>query len=408
MKQRVQALLLIGMVLGGKLQAQEIIYRANGNRYSGKLISIDGEKLRISASQGNGKTTTYSVRREHILLVFKPNGAYRLIQDFDTDSLKAQAQIEEFDKAPAPALAYDLLLRANPATVLVGTIGYESPQPEGVVNFKTPPGKSASINKRELAAIFYRNGRHQLFQTAAEVTTAINRTRKDLLPWYRPVAKAPIPKTLVKAKAVNVPAKVAVQVKKKPATHALLIKKATVAPPPVAPPAVAVKPTLNDEELLEYRTSSLNRVEEFSVYLKFIVGENNSDEEKNQAIKAALGMFTPEATIEVSSINKPGTRTYKVADYLRNLKNLPYKKTSIEWNEIQYVSELKQSDDGKYYGTISAQQTFNATDENGSTAYSDVTEKNVRVILDSYTKIKDDKPEVKWNVLLGNIGISVK
>ncbi len=412
-------LVLLYWVGREKLLAQETIYLANGNRYPGKLVGTDGDRLRIAVQKG-GKTTVYPVRRENVLLVFKQNGNYRLIKDFDDDSLKAQAQIEEFDQAPAPALAYDLLLKTSPATVLPGTISYESDE---VVNFKSPKGEAATINKRELAAIFYRDGRHRLVQKTAEVTTAINSTRRELLEWSRPVVvaaapnppvvKKPVAKPPVKAKAVS-------QVKAKPKLPAAE-KKASLASVPAAPPpavapsaaaappaAPAKKPVLNESEYQEYRTSSLNRVEEFSLYLKIIVDETVAEDDKDKAIATAVGMFTPDATIEVSSNNRNGTRKYPVEVYLKRLKGLPYAKTNLEWNEIQYVSELKQADDGKYYGTISGQQTFTGYAENGEVLYSDVTEKNVKVILDSYTKTKDGKVDVKWNVLLGSIGISRK
>ena len=92
------------------------------------------------------------------------------------------------------------------------------------------------------------------------------------------------------------------------------------------------------------------------------------------------------------------------------MKLLPYSSSKVEWSEIQYISELKQANDGNYYGTITGQQTFMGYGGRGGqdVIYSDVTQKNVKVKLQSYQKVIDGQNQANWEVLLGNIGVANK
>ena len=114
-------------------------------------------------------------------------------------------------------------------------------------------------------------------------------------------------------------------------------------------------------------------------------------------------MFEPQATIAVSSAK--GVRKYPIKDYLNRLKLLPYSKINITWNEVKYISELKQEADGNYYGIISGQQVFDGYSSNGKLAYGKKKKKNIKVKLESYQKTVDGKDSVNWEVLLGNIGV---
>jgi hypothetical protein len=173
-------------------------------------------------------------------------------------------------------------------------------------------------------------------------------------------------------------------------------------PPPVRPD------TVFNFNMAEYKDKAIVRVGEFSNYLSIIINKDLSPSQRDEAIDEAVKLFLPDATVEVSSINRTKTNKYPVREYLTRLKLLPYGKIDIAWNEIQYVSQPKLEADGNYYGTIRGVQTFTGYGNGANrdqVQYSDVTPKNIRTKFESYIKVVDTVPIVGYNVLLGNIGV---
>jgi|GEM_PF-1093472 len=405
--------------------AQETVYLANGNRSPGKLTAAEGEKLTITVNR-NGKPANFSLRRENILLAFANDGRFLVVSLLDADPAKAQQEIDEFNKGNSSS-AYDVLVKIAPASVVAGSISYES---DALVNYKSTTGVAASISKRELAAIIYRDGRHRLVAPPNQAVSALISTRSEVFKLLtsppplsvrkaapvpaKPPAAKPIGKPNSSGKVSAVKTKTVLVAQPEPGPQPVAEKPAEVAkatPPtePAVSPAVSEKPTLSDAQYQEYRASALQRVDEFVAYLNVITDKDLDDDKKDKAIKEAIALFMPDATIDVASNKRPGVRKYKIEAYLKNLKMLPYAQTTIEWTEMQYVSELTQAADGDYYGMITGQQTFTGYAENGKDVlYTDVTEKSVKVKLESYRKSGNDGPSLKWAVLLGNIGLATK
>ncbi|PSL27451.1 hypothetical protein [Dyadobacter jiangsuensis] len=377
---------LIGIFFTTQVVGQESIYLANGNRSTGKLVGATHDKVKISVSRPD-KVIDYYLRRENVMLAFNEAGQHIVIADLSPDPAKATQQITDFNRAIARKKAYDIIIRANPAKAFPGLISYES---DDVINYQTQSGAAASINKREVAVVLYRNGQHKLLTKTAEIVPVLKRTHPEVqklamlkIPAQKgrpaPKGKVPVKKEL----AINVPA------------------------PPPAGVAKTTKPTLTEEEYKMYRTKSLQTVDEFVGYLNKIANEEAEEGDKETAIKEALKLFLPDAMIEVTSLKNPGVRRIKIKEYLTRLKMNVYGRVAIEWNEIQYVKELKKEADGSYYGVISGQQTFIGYSANGKDVlYTDVTEKDVNVKLESYKKTIEGKDEDGWKVLLGNIGVS--
>ncbi|WP_288427463.1 hypothetical protein [uncultured Spirosoma sp.] len=392
------ATLFLPCLLATHTYAQETIYLANGNRSIGKLTGAEGEKIKITVNR-NGKLSNYSLRRENVLLAFAEDGRYLIVSALDDNPVKAQQAIDAFNQETSPRLVHDLLIKVNPPTVIPGLISYESDE---VVNYKSPAGAAASINKHDLAAIFYRDGRHRLLVPSASVVTALNSTRADFIRLTSAPAQKPTKAPVAKVSVSKQPAARPVAAVAKPVVA--IVEASPKAVPPAKP--ADVKPTLSDAQYQQYRQSALNRVDEFVAYLNIITNKDLDDDKKDKAIKEATALFMPDATIDVTSSKRPGVRKYKIETYLTNLKLIPYASTSIEWTEIQYVSELTQAADGNYYGLITGQQTFTGYAENGQDVlYSDVTQKSIKVKLEAYRKSGDAGATVKWAVLLGNIGI---
>ena len=381
------------VALSGSVFGQEAVYLANGNRATGRLTGISDEKIKISVVR-NGQPKDYLMRRENVLMAVSASGRYMLISDLSPDPLVARQQIADFQKGLAKKPGYDVILKISPAKALPGLIGYES---DDIINFRQPNGSAASINRSEVAAVFYRDGRHALLLPAVQVTAALNSARAEMKRWQGAVAtvKAPV-----------LPAKKPVLPGKRPADSAV----AKAEPAPVRPTPAVAKPVLTDEQYKQYRNSALQKVDRFVEFLNVLANKEADAEEKEKAIDQAAELFLPGATIEVTSANKPGVRKYLVKDYLLRLKMIPYASSTIEWSEIGYIKELTKAADGAYYGVISGQQTFNGYGgkDGEGVLYSDVTQKNVQVKLDTYKKPNNGKMMVNWEVLLGNIGLVVK
>jgi hypothetical protein len=113
----------------------------------------------------------------------------------------------------------------------------------------------------------------------------------------------------------------------------------------------------------------------------------------------------PGATMEVTSKSQPGSRRYPIATYLNRLKLLPYSSTKIEWTEVDFIKELTQAADGNYYGIINGEQRFTGYGTN-NVLYDDIVGKTVRVKLKRMEIERDGQQQVKWNLLLGSIGVS--
>lgn len=384
---------LLLVTLSGSLFGQEAVYLANGNRATGRLTGISDEKVKISVVR-NGQPKDYFMRRENVLMAVSASGRYMLISDLSPDPLVARQQIIDFQKGLARKPGYDVILKISPAKALPGLIGYES---DDIINFRQPNGSAATINRREVAAVFYRDGRHVLLLPAVQVTAALNSARAEMKRWQGTVATGKAPAS---------PSKKTTPAGKKPVDSAVT----RVEPEPAKSTPTAAKPVLTDEQYKQYRNSALQKVDRFVEFLNVLANKEADAEEKEKAIDQAAELFLPEATIEVTSANKPGVRKYKVRDYLLRLKMVPYASSTIEWSEIQYIKELTKAADGAYYGIISGQQTFNGYGgkDGEEILYSDVTQKNVQVKLDTYKKPADGKMVVNWEVLLGNIGLVVK
>ena len=264
-------------------------------------------------------------------------------------------------------------------------------------------GQAASIPKADLIAIFYNDGRYSLVkEPASEAISILADLKKPLdenvvsvAAQAKPTVKAPKEPELVEkpvSNSITQPPKAEEKKPKSDSTTVLIVE-----------PQVN-KMSLSDEQYKYYRNKAIDKVKEFSTYLNVITNKSLSTDARNQAIDQATSLFMPAATIEVTSSKRLGARRYPIRTYLNNLKLLPYSATKIEWTDINYVKELSQAADGNYYGLITGQQTFFGY--GNGVSYSDVTQKNVRVKLQRYHMTKDGQDEVKWNLLLGSIGVS--
>ncbi|GAB3695384.1 hypothetical protein GCM10027592_17550 [Spirosoma flavus] len=384
MKQHLLLLFILLLKSTAFLYAQDAIYTINGNRIDNAQIT-DLTEERIIFKVQSDKVGTRSFQRQNVLVAFR-KGNFLVINKLSNDLTQAKQELQTFLTTTAWQ-GKDYLLKAVPFEIIPATIRYD----EGViVNYLTNDNKPASIPKSELIAIFHKDGRHTLLKEPSEVTSVLADVEKLI---GASSSQTTTPTSVTPAQATPQPSPVVTP------TQAQNVSQQ-------AADSRRSKLTLSDTELQYYRKKGISKVDEFASYLNVITDKSQSMYARNQAIDQAASLFMPAATIEVTSNNRPGSRKYTIRTYLNNLKLLPYSSTQIEWTEIQYLKELTQATDGNYYGVITAQQTF--IGRGNGTLYSDVTPKNVRVKLERYHLIKDGQDDVKWNLLLGSIGVSVQ
>lgn len=394
--------LLLSIFLGLSVSAlaQDAIYTKNGHILpDARLTDVQDDKVSFTI---NGRTQTF--RRENILFAFTSNGNYLVVNELNSNTVKAQEQLKTFLAAPPRNDDRDYLIRAVPLKVIPAMIAYESDQ---LVNYNTPDGKSGSISKAELVAILHRDGRHDILRTDYnEVSPLLMDVHKRIGPDTSPVSApvtpvaAPDPTPIAQpVSPVPVPAYVT------PSAAAPATVKTQLDNAGDAPETKGTALTLGDEDRQYYRRKSLQKVDEFVSYLNVITNKSLSMMTRDDAIRNATKLFMPGATMEVTSKSQPGSRRYPISTYLNRLKMLPYSSTKIEWTEVDFIKELTQAADGNYYGIITGEQRFTGYGTN-SVMYDDITRKNVRVKLESTPTEYNGQQQIKWNLLLGSIGVS--
>ena len=391
----VACLLLTGSTVPG-VMAQDVIYFENGDPLPNTRITDVNDKKIVLTVVRNGEPKEHQFGWSKILLAFTKAGNYLLVSELSTNVEQARQQLQTFLNAPPRADGNDYLIKAVPLTVIPAQISYESAE---IVNYKTPEGTAASIGKNELIGILYRDGRHLLTVTAGEAAPLLTEVRASLNP---------------QGKAAELPAPT---VPFSPSTEKNTLPASTESAPTESLPGASaplVKTpwgrlvALTEEEKENYRQQSMQRVEEFVAYISIITDKGRSNDEKDKAIGLAKKLFLPNATIEVTSVNRAGSRQMPIGQYLNRLKLLPYTYTRIEWIQSRFVKDLSQDADGNYYGTIAGQQTFTGFGANGQVSYEDLTDKNVRVKLESRQTIIDGREIDKWRILLGDVSVAAE
>lgn len=360
--------------------AQERVWLDNGNPVTAKITRVVDNRLEWVASDNIPRI----YHRKRFLAAFNAQGNFIVITELENNPKKAQQQMEALYELPPRQVAFDLILKTVPLTVIPGIISYESDE---VFNYQTPEGDPASINKEQVGAVVYRDGKHEILRDVVDVAPllALAHDRiREVEAQYKIKETKPEPKPKPKEEVV---------VQAEPQKEALV-------PVPTSP----AHPSLTAEEYKEYSEKGLSRVHQFADYLSVIGDKNQSLSDRNKAVEQAVQLFEPSATVSVSGSR--GVSRYPVREYLNRVKLLPYSRINVTWTEVRYIEELQQEADGSYYGTITGQQVFEGYGRDGkSIAYGDVTKKNIRVKLESYEKIVDGQATTNWGVLLGNIGL---
>lgn len=369
--------------------AQDVVYLNDQTNVVGTLADITTEKVSLRVAKGES-TIKFSYGADKVAAVVNQQGRFLCMSQLAAMPADERDRLISRFMSGADSPKYDIIIRAIPSEVIYGKVSYAQGD---VVNYTTLDGAASSLPKTDLVGIFYQNGKHELFADAMFLCDKPNLLANE--PDVTPAPTAPNSPALTVTTTEPKPEDVA-----KPDTRTIPSKPVKVAG------SKSTVLQLTDAQYEEYKAQGLGLVQEFVVMLGVIADKTADAGQKDKAISQVLKMFKPDALIQVSSMVRGGqSNAYKIKDYLIRLKLIPYTSVSLEWSDIQYVQELTLKDDGNYYGKIKGEQRFMGLSNKGEVQYSDVTQKDVDVMLTPYRKEKEGKDERKWNVLLGNVGV---
>jgi len=168
----------------------------------------------------------------------------------------------------------------------------------------------------------------------------------------------------------------------------------------------AIEKLLNAEDLKIFASQAIQKTNELTSYIGTITNKDIKENEiKMEATDLAVDLFISEDKIvEVSNANRNEVKPFKIRDYLNKIRVLAFTKVEITFYDVQYISNFKKGPDGKYYGVITFFQKFTGFKE-GKPVYTDVTQKNIEVVIDKVTTIFGSKKVERWNVMLGDITV---
>jgi hypothetical protein len=151
---------------------------------------------------------------------------------------------------------------------------------------------------------------------------------------------------------------------------------------------------------------ALEKVRDLSKYVSIVGDKATPFSEAMRVIDRAVELFAEGAQMGVSSVNSKAVRYYDVRKYFQRLMALNYDKVTIEWYNIEYISDLERQPDGRYVGVITIYQKFEARNKDNQIVYQDVTKKDITVYVErKQTQIAGNLIGF-WDVMLGDVRVS--
>lgn len=150
---------------------------------------------------------------------------------------------------------------------------------------------------------------------------------------------------------------------------------------------------------------ALEKVKDLGKYISIIGKKDTPFSEATRVMDRAEELFAPGSEMGVSSLAEEEISYYKVREYFKRLMALNYDKVTIEWYDVQYISDLERQPDGKYVGVVTVYQKFEGK-SGDLLRYKDTTKKDITIYVEKkQTQIAGRTVEF-WDVILGDIRVS--
>lgn len=408
--------LCLSLIATTTVFSQDRIYFQNDTK-DGKVVDITTDKIKFQDPKREGSVVT--VARNKVLVLFNSAGHFLSVPKLTDDGEQSQFMIKQFISDPAGASEQTDKLITLQNDIINCHIEAEEKK---TLKFSTAEGQK-QINKSALAVIIYKDGTHKVISDvkkaveplgAVQLSLALSRVatpaktedKKEEVaattePAVQPVTATPAADTAVKTSTPE------------PAAATTTAKVDSAATNTTAAPAGAAEKTgkqqieeLGEVKFEEYERKALEKTNDLKVYIQQLCDRSLEWTDANKFIDQAVNLFVDEnAKVETSSINNTNIVKYKIREYLRRIKLIQYDKVEIEWTNVQYVSKLRKGPDGNYYGIIAFEQTFKGYSGDNQLQYSDVTRKNIEVVLKTYNRNVEGKSVPTWDVFLSEIKV---
>ncbi len=321
--------------------------------------------------------TFYNILKSDIMLAFYPLGIYYVYSEAENDLIKvgyasvANNKIDKLVKKSGSVIAAEVI------EVSMGNVKYKDLQ----------TGKQLSVLTSELAIILYKDGKYQMYDAVEGVAKALLKASDIINGMDNSIAGSDF--TVVNNNNNN-------------STGDDMVISDNVE---ISDDNIIGEEGLPAVRKEEFEEKSLAKTKELEDYLRLIANKNTKFQKANEAIDAAVKLFIDEDRVmEVSSKNRTTVKKYKIRTYFEKLKLLKYDDVRVSWSDISYVSNIRKGEDGNYYGIVTLQQKFEGFID-GRLVYTDVTKKNMTVILKTYDKYVVGEKQTLWDVYLGDIGV---
>jgi len=169
--------------------------------------------------------------------------------------------------------------------------------------------------------------------------------------------------------------------------------------------AVLAQPEISPERKQAIDSLALEKVKDLGKYISIIGNKNTPFSEANRVIDRALELFAEGSQMGVSSLNSKDINYYGIREYFQRLMALNYDRVTIEWFNIQYISDLVRQPDGRYVGVITIYQRFTGESDDGL-KYVDMTKKDITVYVERKQTQIHGRIIGFWDVLLGDIRVT--
>lgn len=150
---------------------------------------------------------------------------------------------------------------------------------------------------------------------------------------------------------------------------------------------------------------ALEKVRDLSRYITLVGNKSTPFSEAQRVIDRAIELFSDDAQIGVSSLNRREIRYFTVRRYFDHLMALNYEQVSVEWYNIQYVSDLELQPDGRYVGVITIFQKFTGKTNEGL-KYEDTTKKDITIYVEKKQTQIGGRLVDYWDVWLGDVRVA--
>ena len=161
---------------------------------------------------------------------------------------------------------------------------------------------------------------------------------------------------------------------------------------------------ISPERKMAIDSLALEKVRDLSKYISIIGDKQTPWSEANRVIERTLELFTDDAQMGVSSLNQKEVKYYDIRTYLERLMALNYDKVTIEWFNIEYISDLERQPDGRYVGVITIYQRFEGR-SGDKLKYVDTTKKDITVYVERKQTQIGGRIIGFWDVLLGDVRV---